>query len=335
MEMKLTDLGEFGLIDRIRRALRTGLPAGVTGIGDDCAVIPASGTGCLLVTTDMLVEGTHFIIGSISPRDLGHKSLAVNLSDIAAMGGRPEWAFVSLAIPPETPLAFLDGFYAGLRALARRNGVGILGGDTTRSPHGLVVSITVIGSADRRSIKFRSGARVGDIVALTDSIGDSAAGLRIILSDSPRDGEADRLIRKHNRPEPPLAQGAWLAGRREVGAMMDVSDGLDSDIKRIMERSACGADIHLEKLPVSPALIRRAGAMGLDPLEIAAAGGEDYCLLVTIKPDGFSKVSKGFEKTLGATLHPIGAITAPSSGLRYFREGRAVPRPAGGFSHFG
>ncbi len=333
--MKLSDIGEFGLIDRIGRALGEGLPDGVTGIGDDCAVIPASGTECLLVTTDMLVEGTHFLIGSISPRDLGHKSLAVNLSDIAAMGGRPDWAFVSLAVPPETPLMFLDGFYAGLRALARRNGVAILGGDTTRSPRGLVISITVTGSADRRRIKFRSGARPGDIVALTGNIGDSAAGLRIILSDMPHDLEADRLIRKHNRPEPHLAQGAWLAGRREVGAMMDVSDGLDSDIRRIMERSACGADIHLDKLPVSTSLIRRSAAMGLDPLEIAAAGGEDYCLLVTIKPDGYARVSKGFEKTLGSPLHPIGAVTSASSGLRYFREGRAVGRPAGGFSHFG
>ncbi len=332
--MKLSDIGEFGLIERIARDLGRELPEGVTGIGDDCAVIPLHGRKRLLVTTDMLVEGTHFMIGAISPRDLGHKSLAVNLSDIAAMGGHPEWAFVSLAVPPDTPLAFLDGFYSGLAGMAREYGVRVLGGDTTRSLHGLVINITLIGTAEAGRIRYRSGARPGDIVALTGNVGDSAAGLRILLSGLPGDREAARLIRRHNRPEPHIAQGAWLAGRKEVRTMMDVSDGVDSDIRRIMDRSKCGADIHLERLPVSPELIRKAGRMGLDPLELAAAGGEDYCLLVTIDPDGFTRLAKAYEKTTGRPIHPIGSITRSASGLRYFREGRSVSRPSGGFSHF-
>lgn len=332
--MKLSKIGEFGLIDRIRRSLKERLPAGMTGIGDDCAVIPAGGGECLLVTTDMLVENTHFLIGRIEPADLGHKSLAVNLSDIAAMGGRPEWAFVSLAVPPETTVEFLDGFYAGMRRLARRHGVGILGGDTTRSGLGLVISVTVTGRADRRRIKYRSGARKGDIIALTGPVGDSAAGLTILLNGRALDRDARYLVRKHNRPEPALAEGRWLASRREVGAMMDVSDGPDSDIRRVMERSGCGADIHLERMPVSLPLCRKAAEWGADPAEIAASGGEDYCLLLTAAPDGFDRLSAGFKKAFGRPLHAVGVITVKKSGLRYFRHGKKTRFRSRGFQHF-
>lgn len=332
--MDLSDLGEFGLIDRIGRMMSGRLPSGVTGIGDDCAVIPAGGDRRLLVTTDMLVEGTHFILDRIAPEDLGHKSLAVNLSDIAAMGGRPEWAFISLALPAGTPLGWLKAFYSGLKRLAERTGVRLLGGDTTCSPRGLVINIAVTGIARKDRIKYRSGAHEGDIVFLTDTIGDSAAGLSLVLTGGRLDRDGRYLVRRHNRPEPCLDEGRWLAARHSVGAMMDVSDGLDSDIRRIMDRSGSGARIDLDTVPTSPAMKRKAAAGGFDARELAVAGGEDYCLLATSRPESFPRLAADFKRTFRRPLFPVGTITGPKAGLEYVRNGRPVVITGRGYDHF-
>lgn len=331
---KLEDVGEFGFIRRIAGPFLRDLPASLTGIGDDCAVIKLSASRALVVTTDMLVEGTHFIRDKVAPARLGRKSLAVSLSDIAAMGGRPRWAFVSLALTPGTSLEYMKAFYAGLRRLAEAYGVRLLGGDTTRSGAGMTVDVMVIGTAHPRRIKLRSGARAGDIAAVTDSLGDSAAGLRIILEDLPRDSDARRLIGRHLTPAPQLAEGAWLAGRREVTAMMDISDGLASDIIRIMESSGCGAEIDLESLPLSDALRRYAARRGWDALRTAASGGEDYCLLVTVEADAYGTLRGAFEKRFGWPLPAVGRITAAKKGLRFLRGGRPECLEKGGYDHF-
>jgi len=332
--LKITAIGEFGFINRINRFLKKRLPPGAAGIGDDCAVIPLTGSKCLLVTTDMLVEGTHFMLPKIKAHDLGHKSLAVNLSDIAAMGGRPEWAFVSLAIPPQTSVEFLDGFYKGMKAIADKYEVGIVGGDTTRSGFGLVINIAVTGSAFKNRIKYRSNAMEGDVIVLTNYVGDSNAGLSTLLNDLALDRDARYLIRKHNRPEPELSEGSWLAARRAVRSMMDVSDGLDSDIRRIMESSGSGAEIYLEKLPVSPPLLRKAKGLCADPLETAAKGGEDYCLLATVDPQLIKRLAADFRREFGRPLYSVGRITGKSSGLRYFKNGQRMKLEGRGFEHF-
>ncbi|MCX8010773.1 MAG: thiamine-phosphate kinase, partial [Ignavibacteria bacterium] len=230
--MKLSAIGEFGFIKRASEILNQKLPKDIVGIGDDCAVIPIESNKSLLVTTDMLVEDIHFLRDKISPLDLGFKSLAVNLSDIAAMGGEPKSAYISIAIPPDVEIEWLDNFYSGIRQLTESENVYILGGDTTKSPNKIVINFSVIGIAQTNFIKYRSSALVGDYICVTDFIGDSGGGLKILLNNLESDDDAKYLVQRHNKPKPQIQEGKWLATRPEVHAMMDVSDGIDSDIQR-------------------------------------------------------------------------------------------------------
>jgi thiamine-monophosphate kinase len=330
----LAGLGEFGFIARMARPFLKSLPAGLKGIGDDCAVLPWTKRERLLVTTDMLIEDRHFIRKRITAVDLGYKSLAVNLSDIAAMGGRPRWALLSIGIPTGIELDWLDGFFKGWREAAKPSGVRLVGGDTTKSPDGIVINVVVIGMVRAGREKLRSAALLGDIIAVTGILGDSRAGLCILLGGDARDRDESRLIRMHHRPRPHLEEGEWLASRPGVRAMMDVSDGIDSDLRRILERSNVGADVDLEKLPVSPALIRVACRRHFDPIETAAAGGEDYCLLLTVERRTFDKVSAAFERRFGRPLSAIGTICPRGHGLRYFLNSRPVRFKSRGFDHF-
>lgn len=339
---RLARLGEFGFIDRMARPFLKGLPKGIEGIGDDCAVLPRIKGERLIVTTDMLIEDRHFIRKRIPARDLGWKALAVNLSDIAAMGGRAKWALLSIGIPAGIDLDWLDAFFAGWRDAAVPSGVRLAGGDTTKSPAGLVINVVVIGMVRAGREKLRSAARPGDVIAVTGRLGDSGGGLKVILAGASRKrgtGEKvcrdeARLIRAHNRPRPHLEEGEWLAGRAGVRAMMDVSDGIDSDIRRIMERSGVGADIDLDRLPVSPELERVARRRGFDAIETAAAGGEDYCLLATVERKSFDKIAVAFARKFGRPLRAVGTIRPRSSGLRYFLRGKRTSLKSRGFDHF-
>ncbi|MCX8160728.1 MAG: thiamine-phosphate kinase [Candidatus Saccharicenans sp.] len=335
--MRIEDLGEFGFIARFSANFLKKLPAGVLGIGDDCAVLPWKGSKKLLVTTDLLIDGVHFLGEKISPLDLGYKSLAVNLSDIAAMGGRPRWAFLSIAIPPETEIAWLDEFFRGWRQLAARTGVRLLGGDTTKSPKGLVINVAILGEAEGRHLKYRSSARPGDIVAVTGKLGEAEGGLRLILRNISNKNlrlEGRYLIRRHYRPRPHLEEGQFLAGQPEVRAMMDVSDGIDSDLRRIMERSGCGVRVFLEQLPVSNQLRKCGHEFGWDLDEVAAAGGEDYCLLLTVEARKFPALAEKFYRRFGRPLPAIGQITGEKNQLRYFRNGQPVVLSKSGYDHF-
>ncbi|MBN1939617.1 MAG: thiamine-phosphate kinase, partial [Candidatus Aminicenantes bacterium] len=183
----LADLGEFGFIARLAGPFLRGMPAGVQGIGDDCAVLPWTEDKRMLVTTDMLVEDRHFVLKSAKPFDLGYKSLAVNLSDIAAMGGRPTWALLSIGVPMGLSVLWIDDFLKGWRTASKPWNVRLVGGDTTRSPGGLVINVVVIGEVPAGRVKLRSAARVGDVIAVTGTLGDSGGGLKIILA---REGKA-------------------------------------------------------------------------------------------------------------------------------------------------
>ncbi len=439
----LNELGEFGFIARMSRSFTAGLPAGVKGIGDDCAVLPWTKDERLVVTTDMLIEDRHFVRDGIEADDLGYKSLAVNLSDVAAMGGRPKWALLSLGIPAGVDLIWLDRFYRGWRYAARAAKVFLVGGDTTKSPAGVVINVVVIGTVEAGREKLRSAARLKDVIAVTGTLGDSGGGLKIILARAgkdtglrpgepgsgavsegaggrpgagtggaagsmkpvdlriipggaeneartagkagpgaaswlrrepfaspvpsgfrispgenfggakpevfrlarsgwktlvPYDRQAERdearLIQAHTRPRPHIEEGEWLAQQPGVRAMMDVSDGIDSDVRRIMEQSGVGARIDLDKLPISEALRREAERRGFEAIETAASGGEDYCLLVTVEREKFGKIAAGFESRFKRPLAAIGAIGPKSSGLRYFRGGRPAKLRSRGFDHF-
>ena len=193
--MKVTEIGEFGLIRRFSPPFLAPLAAGELGIGDDCAVLPLPDGSVLLATTDMLVEDIHFLRRAIPPADLGWKSLAVNLSDIAAMGGSPHAAFLSLALPRDVEVEWVDSFFAGLKELAEESGTELLGGDTTRSPERVVVNIAVLGGARPDRVKLRSGARPGDAVCVTGFLGDSGGGLELVYQNIPpvAGGQSSRL----------------------------------------------------------------------------------------------------------------------------------------------
>lgn len=310
---------EFGFIDSIR-ALCAGLPTnGFEGIGDDCAVLPAGSGESLLFTADLLTEGVHFLRGATTPEELGGKALAVNLSDVAAMGARPVATLLSLALPPDATDAWAHRFMEGYRALSARYGVALVGGDTTRSEGGITINVTAIGRAADTHLKRRSAARPGDLVFVAGELGASGAGLRDILA-----GRCDTpLAAVHRNPQPQVDEGQWLGSRPEVHAMMDLSDGLASDIRHIMEQSGVGAAIDLERIPV---------AAGSD-LRTAACGGEDYKLLFTAAADGAERLAADWLARFGAPLYPVGRIE-PGDRLRWLRQGEEETLDWRGFVHY-
>lgn len=270
--MRVSELGEFALIRRLSEILDTKPPAElIVGIGDDCAVWQAGET-FLLATTDTLVEGVHFSPDSAPWRDVGWKALAVNVSDIAAMGGEPLFALITLALPADTPVQAVDGLYAGMRECAAEYGVTVAGGDIVQATQ-VAVTVALIGqaqiSADRPLLLRRDGARPGDLIAVTGTLGDSAAGLRRLREGATVD---DPLVRAHLRPRPPLAL-AHEAARIGISCGIDVSDGLLQDIGHVCEMSKLGADVRAEALPLSAEL---RAAYPDQALALACGGGEDY-----------------------------------------------------------
>ena len=323
--MKVGQMGEEAIIGALASLGCTGALSGETGVGDDCAIIPAGQGRVELITTDLLVEGVHFRREWTTPEDLGRKALAVNLSDVAAMGGMPSSAFLSLALPPELERAWLERLFSGMDALAMASGTALLGGDTTRSPGPLVINFTVLGHAMEAQVKRRDGARPGDLICVTGALGDAAAGLRLLqeeLAATPSEDEAQLLAALH-RPHPHLEAGQRLAASPGVHAMMDLSDGLATDLARLMKASGCGARVELEALPVSGALARVATDHGWDAAELAAAGGEEYCLLFTVAPDAAEEA--------GAIV--VGEVLA-GEGVSWVRGGAAVRLSEKGFNHF-
>jgi thiamine-monophosphate kinase len=274
--------GEFELIDWIKGQFR--VPDGVLGIGDDCAVLPQSEGLETLVTTDMLVEGVHFLLEDIDPYSLGWKSAAVNLSDIAGMGGKPVGTFLSCALPKTLDDDFLKGLFEGYKALSERFDCPLMGGDTTASLDRLCINVTVLGTCEAGRSRKRSAAEPGDLICVTGPLGDSAAGLKVILDNVERNEEKGILRERHYRPVPRVEEGMKLAATPGVNAMMDISDGIASDLRHIMEASGTGARVDVRSLPLSAELRTVCARRGWDPVELAAGGGEDYELLFTCRP---------------------------------------------------
>lgn len=332
--MRLKELGEFGLIRRIAPLFATGAPE-VLGIGDDCAILPGSGDDATLVTTDLLIEDVHFLRARIPPRHLGRKSLAVNISDIASMGGAPTACFLSIGLPADLEVSWLDAFFSGIKEMGDETGCPLLGGDTTKSPNGIVINFAVVGRVARANVKLRSGARAGDVLAVTGPLGDSGAGLRLLLENRPLDSDDARfLVEAHHNPRPHVEEGQWLAAQSAVTAMMDVSDGIDSDIRHILDRSAVGgARIDLEALPCSATMRRVCAQYGWSADELAAAAGEDYCLVCALDVGAFDRIAKDFELRFKRPLSRIGTLTS-AGGLQYTMHGAPVVLHKHGFDHF-
>lgn len=315
--MKLSGLGEFGLIGWIRKQFASIPTHGCEGIGDDCAVLPLNDQESLVVTTDLLVEDVHFLRTKTPPKDLGYKSLAVNLSDVAAMGATPFASFLSIALPQNCSAEWIETFMEGYRELSAQFGVPLLGGDTTSSKDRITISVTAMGKVPNSCIKHRGDARVGDVIFVTGELGASAQGLQDLLSNR----LDSSFIASHNRPKPFINEGIWLGEQSTVHAMMDVSDGIASDLGHILHASGCGAEVLVDMMPTNTTV------------ELAVTGGEDYCLLFTADAAEASVLQANYQQTFGTPLYPIGKTIAGDRIV--WMENEAVIHPQWkGFTHF-
>jgi len=334
--VRITDLGEFALIDRLRTLFGEAAPAAGSvslAIGDDAAVLSTGGRRELVATADMLVEQVHFRRDWTSAADLGWKALAVNVSDVGAMGAAPLAALVCAALPAAIDVGWIEALYGGLKACGEVYGCPVVGGDTVRSPGPVSLSVAALGSVERGRAVRRDGAKPGDLLCTTGTLGDSAAGLALLLAGRTRGASPKyaALFEAHLRPRPPVRAGAALADDG-VTAMLDLSDGLASDTARLSAASGAGVRMQEERLPISLAARRAAEELGVEPADWAVRGGEDYELMFTIPPERFDNVPE-LLAPLGVTATIIGSVTEGGSVLVRM-EGREEPMPPPGFSHF-
>ncbi len=332
-------IGELELVRRIRNSPGGSRTLGVlTGIGDDTAVLSLTPGVSLLATTDLVIEGIHFRRSSATPRDIGWKAMAVNLSDIAAMGGTPRWALVAVALPGSARIDDVEACYDGMREAAGPHGVVIVGGDTSVSPDGWVINVTVLGEHSGTP-RLRSMARPGDAVAVTGSLGRSAAGLAVLErgADPGRGISAaalEEIMSAHLRPVARIEEGRWLGAQATVHALMDCSDGLATDLAHICRESRVSARVFLERLPVSPAVAEAGRALGRDPIEWATTGGEDYELLLTCEAGAATGLAEDLRAATGTALTVIGEVRSGAPGVSWIGAGGALVPVAAGYEHF-
>ena len=330
--MKLKDIGEFGFIERIKDGCLIRDANIIRGIGDDCCVFKTSAEVASLLTTDMLVEQIHFLLGAIPPYQLGRKSLAVNMSDIAAMGGTPKEAAISVAIPDTVDLGFLDALYDGMKSMAKEFEVNLLGGDTTASPGPFIINIALVGEAREEEVLYRSGAKVGDVVFLTGPVGSAAAGLDIILKGRGSD-EWGELIEAHHNPHPQIKTGRTIASMRVANSLIDVSDGVAADLGHICTESRLGAIVEEKTIPTTEQFRAYCEKFQEDSRRLSLHVGEDYVLLGTVPPESAARLQEALESN-GCQFHSIGNTVA-ESGLRLeSRDGSVEVIGANGWDHF-
>jgi thiamine-monophosphate kinase len=336
---ELSSLGEFGLIDRIKEKFALKNNTSALGIGDDAAVI-AAGDESVLVSTDMLVEGIHFDLSYMPLQHLGYKAVAVNVSDIAAMNARPEQIVISLAISNRFSIEAIDALYEGIRAACDNYQVDLVGGDTTASSSGLVISITAIGRAVSSKIVTRSGAKVNDIICVTGDLGAAYMGLQVLEREK-------EVFLTNPEMQPDLERYEYLVGRQlkpdarmdiihelaEKGcvptSMIDISDGLASELLHLSTHSKLGVKIFEEKIPIDHMTFETAIEFKIDPITSALNGGEDYELLFTISQSDFEKVKNHPD------IHFIGHMhDQPNQNVMITKQQTVVPISAQGWNHF-
>jgi thiamine-monophosphate kinase len=339
-------MNEFDFINKIRAHTETqDISSGlVCGIGDDAAVFKSLTGTDVVVSTDLLVEDVDFRRDTTRPELLGHKALAVSLSDIAAMGARPRWAMLSIGLPDEVwKSGFAESFYNGFFRLAARYGVALIGGDVSRTPEKIVIDSIAIGECASQREVFRSGARPGDQIFVTGFLGDAAAGLRLLErgaqlsavpdanADETPERPIDHLLLRQLQPEPRVGWGLLLGEQQLATAMIDISDGLSSDLNHLCAESKVGALIDAAQIPIDQLVTELTGRRALDPLMLALHGGEDFELLFTVAPENVARLPKRVD---GISATRIGEIKEASGGVQIAEGAKVWNLEPGGWEHF-
>jgi thiamine-monophosphate kinase len=324
----MANLGEFDLIRRFfaRAGARADAAGVMLGIGDDAALLQVPPGDDLVVAVDTIVAGRHFPLGS-DPRSIGHRALAVNLSDLAAMGAQPRWALLALTMPTAEE-TWLEGFAGGLHALADRHAVALVGGDTTAGP--LTISVQLLGLVPAGRALRRDGAHAGDLLVVTGTLGDAAAGLAILQRPqaAANSSHEQELVRRFEYPDPRVQFGTGARGI--ASAAMDISDGLAGDLPKLAQASGLAAHVRIEQLPLSGALVASAGTD--KGREFALQGGDDYELLLTVPSQQYQQLA-GIAATLGVPLTCIGEMCA-GAGVNWSKDGADFAVAATGYDHF-
>ncbi|MFN7096870.1 MAG: thiamine-phosphate kinase [Gammaproteobacteria bacterium] len=299
-------------------------------IGDDAAVINGYAGQQYVVTTDLLVEDIHFRVSYFNPADLAHKALHVNLSDIAAMGARPCFILCGISIPM-AQAKYAEDFLFSLATICKKAGVLLIGGDTTKSPDKLFISITAIGTTAPEYIKYRTTAAVGDYICITGALGDAHIGL--IACENKR-SDLTEFKNAFLRPHAKINEGQWLGTQLSVTSMMDISDGLFIDLRRLCEASNVASNIILENIVPSTSFINACYDLQLDPVTTMLIGGEDYGLLFTVDSENYQLLADAFMQRFGYQITCIGHIVA-GNGVHFIEQGQAKNMTLTPFSHFG
>lgn len=338
--IEISQLGEFGLIDRIKSRFTLQQPTSLKGIGDDCAVLDIDAENCMVVTTDMLVEGIHFDLSYIPVQHLGYKAVAVNVSDVAAMNAKPGQITVSIALSNRFSVEAVDALYEGIKAACDNYKIDLVGGDTTTSMSGLVISITAIGRAPKSKVAYRNGAKPNDIICVTGDLGAAFMGLQVLAREK-------EVYMADPNMQPSLDAYEYIVGRQlkaeartdivfdleEAGlvptSMIDVSDGLASELFHIASQSNVGVRIYEDKVPIDHETFETAVEFKLDPITCALNGGEDYELLFTISKEDQEKISKHPD------IHMIGYMhERKNENVMITKQGNTVRLQAQGWDHF-
>lgn len=335
----LEKTGEFGLIARLDALIeKEGATApGITlGIGDDTAVFRPRAGMEILVTCDSMVEGRHYLPDRISPLDIGHRAMAMNMSDIGAMGGRPLYAFVSLGLRKETAVAAVEAIYRGFLGELNPLNASILGGNITRSDGRNFIDITLIGEVEAGKAVRRSTAKAGDVILLTGFPGRAAAGLRLLLAADPGETMIDHpLVRAFHRPSHRAREGAAIAEAGLATAMIDVSDGFLGDLGHLCEESGVGAEMVLDALPVDDEMLRAAVRLGRDLHALLLEPSDDYELIITCAAENVEAIRRTVAEGSDVPVSEVGRVTdAAGSMVIVLPDGTSRTVPAAGWDHF-
>ena len=340
--MKLEDIGEFSLIKKITKDIFVDKSMVIAGVGDDVAVIKTKSEKYSLLTCDVLIEGTHFKRETITPYQLGKKAIAINVSDIAAKGGIPNQALISIGLTKDTKVKYVEEIYRGIKEDAKKFNIDIVGGNTALSKDKIFVDIFLIGEIEPEFLLLRSGAKTGDKILVTGNLGDSSAGLEIIENPDIKfkgikleKRYKNNLKIAHLNPCPRLVEGRIIVKTNLANSMMDISDGLSSDLTKICEASGVGAIIWGDKIPISKETLAFAKSIKKSPLNFALHGGEDYELLLTSPPENANLIIQKIQGKTKTKVTELGEIKDKEFGIKIIKtDGKITSLNSWGWNHF-